>query len=443
MATQTEEFESRVSDRIPLTPEEQKILDESSLTDYEIQAHDRDYFRAMRHGDPIHYDQRLGSWLVTRHEDIWAVQSDPITFSVHHGYHDFQARGLQDEFRAYLREHGGGYFPDAIMSDPPYHTRIRKLMENAFTAHRVKDLEPRLEEVVRNLFEEVLARGGGKCDAVRDIAIPLTIRVIVEQLGLDAGMEEKISRWSGAVTAQIGAMQNRDTMIENAKQICELQNYLIAKMQEKEANPQEDMVSDLVHAEVTNEDGIKEKLTFEEAVSLVRATLIAGNDTTATAIGNLFYVITTKPGMAELLEESVEDERKLNRFVEEHLRNEPPVRALSRAATRDVEVNGTLIPKGAHMLLVYGSGNDDEEYFPEPRKFDPTRPNLGRHVAFGGGPHRCIGLALARMEIKLVAKEIARQMKNVKLAVPESELTYLKTVATRTIESLPITYERR
>ncbi|PEQ11511.1 cytochrome [Novosphingobium sp. PC22D] len=441
MATQT--TEDRVSERLPLSPEEERLLKEGTLTDRAVQAHPRDYFRAMRHGDPIHYDEKLGSWLVTRHEDISAVQSDPITFSVHHGYHDFQARGLQAEFRAFLQEHGGGYFPDAIMSDPPYHTRIRKLMENAFTAHRVKELEPRITQVVHDLIAEVVARGDGKCDAVKDIAIPLTIRIIVEQLGLDHGMEEQISRWSVAVTAQISAMQSRETMLENARQIADLQNYLIAKMKEKEANPTEDMISDLVHAEVTNADGTKEKLTFEEAVSLCRATLIAGNDTTATAIGNLFYVLTTRPEMAGVLESVIDDDRQLNRFVEEHLRNEPPVRALSRSATKDVVVNGTKIPKGAHMLLVYGSGNDDETVFPDPRAFDLTRPNLGRHVAFGGGPHRCIGLALARMEVKVAAREIVKQMKNMKLAIPESEITYTPTVATRTIESLPITYEPR
>jgi cytochrome P450 len=439
MATQFQD--DHVSERLPLNDNEQHLLKEGSLTDRGIQAHPRDFFRAMRHGDPIHYDEKLGSWLVTRHEDIWAVQSDPVTFSVHHGYHDFQAKGLQDEFRAYLREHGGGYFPDAIMSDPPYHTRIRKLMENAFTAHRVKELEPRITKVVADLIASIADKG--KCDAVKDIAIPLTIRVIVEQLGLDQGMEDKITRWSVAVTAQIGAMQNRETMLENAAQIAELQQYLIGKMKEREAKPSEDMISDLVHAKVTNEDGTVEKLTFEEAVSLVRATLIAGNDTTATAIGNLFYVITTKPGMAELLEECVADERKLNRFVEEHLRNEPPVRALSRAATKDTVVNGTRIPAGAHMLLVYGSGNDDETVFPDPRKFDMERPNLGRHVAFGGGPHRCIGLALARMEIKVAAREIVRQLKNIKLAMPMEDIRYTPTVATRTIESLPITYEKR
>lgn len=429
------------AERPPLSDDERRLLETGTLAEPAIQAHPRDFYRAMRHGDPIHYDPKLNSWLVTRHEDIWAVQSDPVTFSVQHGYHEQQARGMHDEFRAYLQEHGGGYFPDAIMSDPPYHTRIRKLMERAFTAHRVKELEPRLHAIVRDVIAEQAAKG--HCDAVKDIAQPLTIRVIVEQLGLDHGMEAQIVEWSMAVTAQIGAMQSRETMLANAAKIAALQHYLIGKMKEREKEPREDMISDIVHAETINEKGEVEKLTFEEAVSLIRAMVIAGNDTTATGIGNLFYVLATKPGMAEVLDSVAEDERAMNRFVEEHLRNEPPVRALSRMALEETVVNGTTIPKGAHMLLVYDSGNDDETVFPEPRKFDMTRPNLGRHVGFGGGPHRCIGIALARMEIKLAAQEVARQMKNIKLAIPESEITYLKTVATRTIESLPITYEQR
>jgi cytochrome P450 len=438
MATQSE---GKVSERLPLTAEEQALLETGTLKDYEIQAHPREFYRAMRKGQPIYHDKGLNSWLVTRHEDIWAVQSDPVTFSVKHGYHEQQARGMHDEFRAYLQEHGGGYFPDAIMSDPPYHTRIRKLMEQAFTARRVKELEPRLHEIVRDLIAEFADKG--RCDAVKDISQPLTIRVIVEQMGLDHGMEDKIVEWSMAVTAQIGAMQSRETMLANAAKIAELQTYLIGKMKEREKEPREDMISDIVHAKVTMEDGTVEKLTFEEAVSLIRAMVIAGNDTTATAIGNLFYVLATKPGMMEQLLEVAEDERRMNRFVEEHLRNEPPVRALSRMALKDVEVNGTVIPKGAHMLLVYDSGNDDETVFPEPRKFDMDRPNLGRHVGFGGGPHRCIGIALARMEVKLAAQEVARQMKDLKLAIPVEEIRYLPTVATHTIESLPITYSKR
>lgn len=438
MATDTA---SNVSERLPLNAEEQALLAEATLTDPAIQARPRDYYRAMRHGDPIHYDEKLGSWLVTRHEDILAVQSDPMTFSVNKGYHEQQARGMHEEFRNYLREHGGGYFPDAIMSDPPYHTRIRRLMESAFTAHRVKELEPRITAVVRELIEGVADKG--QCDAVKDIAIPITIRIIVEQLGLDHGIEDKISRWSVAVTAQIGRMQSREQMLENAAQIADLQHYIIGKMKERETDPREDMISDIVHAKVKLEDGTEERLTFEEAVSLVRAILIAGNDTTATAIGNLFYLLATQPRIAQLLEESAADERRLNRFVEELMRLEPPVRALSRMCTRETVVNGTTIPEGAHMLLVYHSGNDDETVFPDPRQFDMDRVNLGRHVAFGGGPHRCIGLALARMEVKVACREVARQMKDIRLAIPESEIRYVPTVATRTIESLPITYAKR
>jgi len=412
------------SEKCPYGGNADTLIKEGSFTDPEILAHPRAFYWAMRHKDPVHFDESLGSWLITRHEDIWAVQSDPITFSVNLGYHHQQAQGFQEEFRQYLRDHGGGYFPDAIMSDPPYHTRIRNLMQAAFSAHRVKELEPRIEAAISGLIEEIADKG--QCDAVDDFAVPITIRVICEQLGLDHGMAKKISRWSQAVTAQIGRMQTREQMLEHAQEICDLQNFLIAEMKDREATPREDMISDIVHAEVTLEDGTKEKLTFE-----------------ATALGNMMLLLATQPDVDKMLREAADDERKLNRFVEELLRNEPPVRALSRMAVRDVEVGGVMIPKGAHMLLVYGSGNDDEKVFACPRDFDPNRPNMAHSVTFGGGPHKCIGISLARMEVKVAAREVARRLENIRLAIPESEVRYLPTVATRTLVTLPITYSRR
>ncbi len=428
------------ADQATLTRDEQELIASATLADPAVQAQPHAFYRALRHGDPVHLDPTLNSWLVTRHEDILAVQADPLSFSVNKGYHTQQARGMQDEYQDILRRDGGGYFPDAIMSDPPYHTRIRKLMENAFTAHRVKDLEPRIQETVIELLESVADKGAA--DAVKEIAVPLTIRVIVEQLGLDHGMEDKIARWSVAVTAQIGRMQNREQMIENAHEICDLQHYLIGKMRDREANPGEDMISDIVHAKIPMPDGTVETLTFDEAVSLVRAMLIAGNDTTATAISNLFFILATRPDVAQLLKDSVNDERRMTRFVEELLRLESPVRALSRMTTREVELGGTVLPEGAHLLLVYGSANDQEEVFPDPRKFDIDRPNIGRHVAFGGGVHLCVGLALARMEVKVMAREIARRMDNIKLAIAPEDVRFVPTVATRTIEKLPITFTR-
>jgi cytochrome P450 len=421
--------------------EAETLLKSASMTDPVISARPRPYYAAMRKMDPVHWDEKLGMYLISRYEDIIAIQQDPITFSVNKGFHTQQAAGFQEEFQEILQRDGGGYHPDAIMSDPPYHTRIRKLMESAFSAHRVKDLEPRIERVVVDLIESMADKG--TADAVQDFAVPLTIRIICEQLGLDWSIKDRIQRWSIAVTAQIGRMQDREQMVAHARDICDLQLYLTAKMKEREADPREDMISDIVHAKIDLGDGKIETLDFSEAISSIRALLIAGNETTATALGNLFYILATQPEVAELLNNAVDDDRLLNRFVEELLRIEPPVRGLSRMTTKEVELGGKILPAGAHLLLMYASANDQEEVFPEPRKFNLERPNVGRHLSFGGGVHRCVGLALARMEIKVAAREIVRRIGDIKLAIPPEDITYLPTVATQSIENLPVTFSRR
>lgn len=415
------------------------LLAQGSLTDPEISARPKPYYDAMRAGDPVHYDEKLKMYLVSRYEDIQAIQRDPITYSVQHGYAEQYAKGFAKEFKEILERDGGGFFPDAIMSDPPYHTRIRKLMDHAFSAHRVRELEPLIQQIIVDVIEEIA--DGGSADAVRDFAVPITIRVICKQLGIESYDGDKIQRWSHAVTQQIGRMQDREQMLENAAQICELQNFLIGHIRDREENPKEDMISDLVHA--TTEDPDNPRLTFHEVVSLVRALLIAGNETTATAMANLMYILATQPDVLKLLQESADDDRLLGRFVEELLRIEAPVRGLSRMTTKEVELGGKLLPAGAHLLLMYASANDQEDVFECPRNFDTERSNLGRHLSFGGGPHKCIGLSLARMEIRVAAREVIKRLDNIKLDIAPEEITYLPTVATHSIERLPITFERR
>jgi cytochrome P450 len=171
--------------------------------------------------------------------------------------------------------------------------------------------------------------------------------------------------------------------------------------------------------------------------------LVAGNETTATALGNLLFILATQPALAAELQRAVADERLLTRFVEELLRIEPPVRGLARMTTREVELGGKLLPAGAHLLLLYASANDDDAEFACPRDFDLNRGNLSRHLTFGGGVHRCIGAALARMEIKVAARELVKRLDNIRLAIPVAEIRYLPTVATRSIAKLPLTFTRR
>jgi cytochrome P450 len=251
-----------------------------SLADSAILTKPNDYYRAPRSGDPVHYDQQLGVYMVSRYADLQTVFRDPITFSQEKGWHQQFARGyLEEELKEILIRDGGGYFPEAILRDPPRHARVRRLMEKAFSGRRVMLLESTIRKVIGELIEKVADRG--YADGVTDFAMPMTIAIMCEQLGVNHRDGEKIEKWSRAYTAQVGGLQDRATMLEHAKQICDLQNYIIAQVRARQANRTEDMISDLVYARLNDEEN--PTLTFEEIVALARAMLVGGNDTTATA----------------------------------------------------------------------------------------------------------------------------------------------------------------
>src|SRR5690606_36372235 len=140
-------------------------------------------------------------------------------------------------------------------------------------------------------------------------------------------------------------------------------------------------------------------------VSLSRLLMLGGIDNTASSVASLLLMLATRPEVMEKLHESVDDELKMNRFVEEYFRLESPARGTTRLAIEEVELAGTVLPKGAHMLMLWGAANQDAAQFPDPQKFDPTRPNLRRQIAFGSGIHRCVGIAPARLELKIAAQE--------------------------------------
>lgn len=440
MENQSEPKQDAKAARCPVI-DDASPLGKISLTDPHVVAQPQDFYRAMRTQDPVFFDERIGMYLVSRYQEILEVLRDPITYSDKMGYEAMYASGHFEEFKQLLERDGGGFFSDAIKDDPPAHTRVRGLMEKAFTTHRVAMLEPAITAVVVDQIEKILdkAADGSAVDCVHEFGNPVTVRVICEQLGISQFNASKLARWSQAVTAQLSGMQNREGMLENANYICELQNFLIAEMKARQAEPRDDMISAIVHAKL--DDG--STLTFAEAVSLVRALIIAGNDTTGTAIGTLMFILATQPDVAEKLRGSADDDRLLSRFVEEMLRYAPPVQGLAKMTSREVELGGKKLPVGAHILVMYASGNDDETVFECPRNFDMSRKNLGKQMAFGVGVHRCIGASLARMEIKVTAREVIKRLDNFKLAIPIEEIGYLPTVATHTIRSLPLTFTRR
>ncbi|MBV1687190.1 cytochrome P450 [Novosphingobium sp. G106] len=416
-----------------------EALTGKSLIDLAIQSHPHAFYGLVRDNDPVHFDEQLGMYLVSRYEDLQVVLRDAITFSQERGWNKQFAHGFFDEFKAILERDGGGYFPDVILQDPPKHTRIRKLLEKAFTAHRMKTLEPNVGKIVANLLDALAGRD--QIDGISDIATPMTIGFMCEQLGFEHADAGKIKQWSDAYVAQVGRMQDREQMLENAELICELQNYVIDRVRERQAQPREDMVSDLVTARLDDDD--QPALTFAEIVALTRALLVGGNDTTSTGLSNLLYTIATRPDLADELYENIDNDRFVTRFVEESLRIEPPVRGLSRVTTKEVELGGKIIPEDSHLLILFASGNDDSAVFDNPRDFDPSRKNLARHLSFGAGTHLCVAMALARMEAKIAIREIVKRFKNIELAVPAEELLFVPTIANFSRINLPLKVVQR
>jgi len=154
-------------------------------------------------------------------------------------------------------------------------------------------------------------------------------------------------------------------------------------------------------------------------------------------------ILATQPALAKQLHESAHDERMLTRFVEEVLRLEPPAHGLFRTTTKEVDLGGKILPAYAQICILFASANDDDTHFPCPRTVDVNRPNINKHLTFGAGIHLCIGAALARMEIKVAAQEIIKRLDNIRLAIPVEDLAYLPTLATQTLERLPLTFSRR
>jgi cytochrome P450 len=422
----------------PVQHDDAALLNQS-LIDPGVYDRPNDYYRALRLGDPVHFDEKLGMYLVSRYEDLKAVLRDAVTYSQRKGWDEQFGHGYFDELKAILIRDGGGFFPETLLMDPPEHGRIRRLILSAFSSRRVMQLEPEIRGIVAELVEGMAEKG--EADGV-DFASAMSTKIICRQVGFDYDeVGRDVIGWGHAYVAQVSRMQSHEEMLRNAQLICDAQNYIIARINERLKEPREDMISDLISARIDDDDN--PTLSFAELVATTRGLLNAGNETTATTLGNLLRIIATRPDLADQLYNSIDDDARVAAFIEEALRIEPPVRGLPRITTKEVELGGKRLPAGAHILMLFASANDDENVFQCPRTFDAGRANVTKHFSFGGGIHLCAGMALARMELKVSIQEIMRRLKDIRLAVPADQIRYRPGIASLTLESLPLKFARR
>jgi cytochrome P450 len=405
-----------------------------SFIDPAIQEKPFAYYRALRDGDPVHFETDLGMYLVSRHEDLMAVLRDPVVFSQELGYYRQMAHGHLDEMKEILEREGGGFFPDVANIDPPRHTRVRRLLSQAFSRRRMKALEPQFERLVDELIDKFIE--SGEADGLHDLALPMAIAFSKQQLQVDDLDMGTIKRWGSAYLSQFSLTNTREDMIRAAQELCEMQNYLIALVRKRMETPEDDMLSDIIRADTPEE----EPLTFEELVATARMLLINTHDSMSTAFTNILFKVATDTAIAQQFCAAADDDSQMGRFIEELMRLEPPVRALSRVTTKPATLGDEPLPEGAHLLILFASANDDEAVFECPRQFDATRINIRKSLTFGAGAHLCLGISLARMQLLVAAKQTAKRMKNISLAIPIEDIRYLPNAALLAMERLPLRF---
>ncbi|CAN5736090.1 steroid C26-monooxygenase Cyp142 [soil metagenome] len=343
--------------------------------------------RWMRENAPAYWDGR--AWGITRYDDLKALSKDPATFS--------SAGGIRAD---------ADPIPMMIDMDDPAHLKRRKLVNKGFTPRRVRDQEAAVRQACDQIIDAVCARGD--CDLVTDVAAWLPMIMIGDALGVAPEDRKTLLDWSDAL---LSGLTGQEQALESATEaFVAYTEFAHATIAARRANPTDDLVSTLVHAEV---DG--DRLSDDEVLHESLLILIGGDETTRHVISGGMYQLLTVPGARERL---VAQPDLLTGAVEEMLRWVSPIKNMNRTATRDVEVRGQTIAEGDPVLLLYGSANRDAEVFDAPDTFDVARtPN--DHVAFGFGTHFCLGNSLARMELSCMVDHLLRRLPDLEVVEPD------------------------
>jgi cytochrome P450 len=366
-------------------------------------------FRRLRGEAPVYWHPTPGFWALTRHEDVVAVSRDPATFC--------SSRGvlLSDIERPVMPRQS------IIYIDPPEHAKYRKLVQPAFSPGRLRVLEARIGEIVRQLVKPL--ESGQTIDFVDSLAAPLPLLVIADMLGISGSDRDRFKRWSDAII-EAGTQPTS----ENMAQSVELLEYFGSVIAARRADPGDDLISVLVHSEI---DG--ERLEEFDLLMFCMTLLVAGNETTRNLLSHGAVALASYPDQCELLRR---DAALVPRAVEEMLRWGSPVASFMRIATRDTELRGTPIREGDRLLMLYVSANRDESVFgADAEDFRVLRDATTGHVAFGFGEHFCLGAQLARMEGRIAFVELLSRFDGWELA---GEVERLPSLFMRGIERLPL-----
>ncbi|HEX3706814.1 MAG TPA: cytochrome P450 [Mycobacteriales bacterium] len=337
-------------------------------------------YRRMRDEAPVYLDEQYGFYAITRHEDVLACFRDTETFSSSHGI-DLEM----------VLSGNPPPVPLVIMLDPPEHRTMRSLVNRVFTPNAVKKLEPMARETISRFLAECDPSG---FDVVQDFSALFPVEVIATMLGVPAEFRQQVRLWlDKSLERHPGEMATPPEGMEAAIASGLMYYELIQK---RRADPQDDMISALIAANVAREDGTEATLDDAEIAGFASLLGGAGAETVTKLIGNAAFLFDKHPDQWQML---IDDRELIPGAIEELLRYEAPAQYMVRYTMKDVTLHGVTIPAGKAVMLIPGAANRDERAFPEPDRFDILRPrDQAVNVGFGYGIHSCLGAALARME---------------------------------------------
>ncbi len=377
----------------------------------------------LRDEQPVHWSPWWAGWVITRYADVVAGFRDPRLSADRAG--TFAAR-LPPPLRERLAPLLGNLAGWALISDPPAHTRLRGLVNKAFTPRLTDQLRPHIEAVASDLLDSIDPTT--PVDLIPTLANPLPVLVIGAMLGLPPGDRHRLKAWSDDLARFLGAAAPTPEHAGAALRcVVELEAYFRDVIAERRRQPGTDLLSALLAAE---ENG--SILHEQELLSTCTMILFGGHETTTNLIGNALHLLLTHPEQRARVQA---DPRLLPGAIEETLRFESPVARMGRVATEDITLHGQTIRAGDKVWLSMAAANRDERQFRDPTRFDITRTD-NRHLGFSVGPHYCVGASLGRAEAQIAIAAVLRRFPDLTLR-PGAERS--DNVTIRGFEHLPVT----
>jgi cytochrome P450 len=405
----------------PFVAQEYRPLDETMLADpYPFLA------SAQREEGPF-FSEELNAWVVTRYSDILAILRQPALFSSRDTMRPLVT--YTPRVRALMQE-----FPNSarlVNSDGEAHKRLRSAVMSSFAKERIDALEPFIHSTVERLLEQF--SGLGEADIIASLGYPTPMFVVFHLLGIPDEDLERCKQWSDDYLVLISSQITEEEQMVCARSHSAFCTYLATLIQDREREPREDIISDLVTAQ-------ENRLTQSEIINALHSFVIAGHVTTTDLIGNGLRVLLEQNALWQDLCAHPEN---IPWYVEEILRYDSPVHGFFRTALQEVEIGGSKLPKDASLFLAYGAANRDEAQFSMPESFDIAHfmpPVRAAHLAFGHGMHACLGSQLARLEARIIFATLAERLPGLRL-VPEQRLLHKQTLMLRGYQQLYVQWD--